>query len=76
MSLGFVETANLRIKEDVLPPDDRKWISYPLEQYNDAAITQHVLKLKALILTQDTRMRRQRVENIRKYFLSRALLGT
>lgn len=76
MSIGFVETALLNIKEDVLPPGDDSWHTYTLGVYNDAAIVQHILTLKARILTQDTRMRRQRVENMRKYFSSRAVLGT
>ena len=76
MSIGFVEPALLNIKEDVLPPGDDSWHTYTLGVYNDAAITQHILTLKARILTQDTRLRRQRVENMRKYFRSRALLGT
>jgi hypothetical protein len=76
MSLGFIEPALLNIKEDVLPPGDNSWHTYTLGVYNDAAITQHILTLKARILTQDVRLRRQRVENMRKYFSSRALLGT
>lgn len=76
MSLGFIEPALLNIKEDVLPPGDSSWHTYTLGQYNDAAIVQHILTLKAHILTQDTRLRRQRVENMRKYFRSRYLLCT
>lgn len=76
MSLGFIEPDILKLKEDVLPPGDTIWHDYEIGQFNDAAITQHILTLKARILTQDTRLRRQRVENMRKYFSSRALLGT
>lgn len=76
MSLGFIEPEILKLKEDVLPPGDNVWHDYTIGQFNEAAIVQHVLTLKARILTQDTRMRRQRVENMRKYFRSRALLGT
>jgi hypothetical protein len=76
LGLGFIEPEILKLKEDVLPPDDKNWYDYKLGQYNDAAIVKHILTLKARILTQDTRMRRQRVENMRKYFRSRALFGT
>lgn len=76
MSLGFIEPEILKLKEDVLPPDDQNWHDYELGQFNDAAITQHILNLKARILTHDTRLRRQRVENMRQYFRSRDLLGT
>lgn len=75
-AIGFIEPEILKLKEDILPPDDNSWHTYEIGVYNDAAITQHVLTLKARILTQDTRMRRQRVENMRKYFRSRDLLGT
>lgn len=76
LSIGFIEPEILKLKEDVLPPDDKNWYDYKLGQYNDAAIIKHILTLKARILTQDTRMRRQRVENMRQYFRSRAVLGT
>ena len=75
-AIGFIEPEILKLKEDVLPPGDTCWRYYTIGQFNEAAIVQHVLTLKARILTQDTRMRRQRVENMRKYFSSRALLGT
>ena len=68
MTLGFIGHESLRITEDVLPPDDEYWHTYKLGELNDAAITQHILNLKRHIHTQDERMRRQRVENMRKYF--------
>lgn len=76
VSLGFIEPEILKLKEDVLPPGDNIWHDYKIGQFNEAAIVQHVLTLKARILTHDTRLRRQRVENMRKYFRSRDLLGT
>lgn len=76
MSLGYIRGGMLKLKEDVLPPDDHNWHDYTLGHLNDAAIVQHILNLKARILTQDTRMRRQRVENMRQYFRTRTLLGT
>lgn len=68
MTLGFIGHESLRLTEDVLPPDDEYWHTYSLGELNDAAITQHILNLKRHILTQDERMRRQRVDNVRKYF--------
>jgi hypothetical protein len=76
LSIGFIEPEILKLKEDVLPPGDNIWHDYTIGQFNEAAIVQHVLTLKARILTQDIRLRRKRVENMRKYFSSRALLGT
>ena len=75
-AIGFIEPEILKLKEDVLPPGDTIWHDYEIGQFNEAAIVQHVLTLKGRILTQDTRLRRQRVENMRKYFRSRDLLGT
>lgn len=68
MTLGFIGHESLRLTEDVLPPNDEYWHTYSLGDLNDAAITQHILNLKRHILTQDERMRRQRVDNVRKYF--------
>lgn len=68
MTLGFIGHESLRLTEDVLPPDDEYWHTYKLGELNDAAIIQHILNLKRHILTQGERMRRQRVDNIRKYF--------
>ena len=68
MTLGFIGHESLRLTEDVLPPADEYWHTYKLGELNDAAITQHVLNLKRHILTQDERMRRQMVENMRNYF--------
>lgn len=76
MTLGFVEPEILRLKEDVFPPNDRNWYTYIVNNVNEAAITQNILNLKARILNQDTRLRCQRVENMRRYFRSRDLLGT
>ena len=68
VTLGFIRHESLTLTEDVLPPADEYWHTYKLGELNDAAITQHILNLKRRILTQDERIRRQRVDNIRKYF--------
>lgn len=68
VTLGFIGHESLRLTEDVLPPADEYWHTYKLGELNDAAITQHILNLKRHILTQDERMRRQRVDNVRQYF--------
>jgi len=76
LSVGFLLEDTIKLRIDVLPPMDTQWTGELLYSDDDDLIRRQVLKLKAHILTQDTRLRRQRVENIRKYFGSRALLGT
>jgi hypothetical protein len=76
LSVGFLLEETIKLRIDVLPPMDSQWTGELLYSDDDDLIRRQVLKLKAHILTQDTRLRRQRVENVRKYFSSRALLGT
>lgn len=76
LSVGFLLEDTIKLRIDVLPPMDAQWTGELLYSDDDDLIRRQVLTLKARILTQDTRLRRQRVENMRKYFSSRALLGT
>ena len=76
ISIGFLYKEEIQLRESIFPPNDNQWTGRLSYFFDDDLIRRQILHLKALILTQDTRMRRQRVENMRQYFRSRDLIGT